>query len=93
LASVRGATQGSLDSAIDGVDLPKLQRRAGHDDVNTTLAYVKEAEESHRSTLRGRVLPALPNAVVWPSVRPSNTANPSENQTKRVPEEGVEPPT
>jgi hypothetical protein len=28
--------------AIEGVDVAKLQRRAGHDDIATTLAYVKE---------------------------------------------------
>lgn len=58
-------------AAIDGVDLHKLQRRAGHDDVNTTLAYMKEAED--RAKLRGRVFPALPNSMVWPSVRPSDS--------------------
>ena len=31
--------------ALDGVPLATMQRRAGHDDMNTTMGYVKEAED------------------------------------------------
>jgi integrase len=75
-------------AAIDGVDVHKLQRRAGHDDIATTAAYVKEAED--RGKLRGRVFPALPNDLVWPSVRPRNEATAREKKASGVPEEGVE---
>lgn len=78
-------------AAIDGVDLHKLQRRSGHDDVNTTLSYVKEAED--RAKLRGRVFPALPNGLVWPNVRPNEGHATPESKAPVVPEEGVEPPT
>jgi len=58
-------------TAIEGVDVSKLQRRAGHDDINTTLGYVKEAED--REKLRGRVFPTLPESLVCPSLWPSET--------------------
>lgn len=75
-------------AAIDGVDVHKLQRRAGHDDIATTAAYVKEAED--RGKLRGRVFPALPNRLVWPNDWPRNEAARPEKKASRVPEEGVE---
>jgi integrase len=78
-------------SAIDGVDIHKLQRRSGHDDVNTTLAYVKEAED--REKLCGRVFPALPNGLVWTTDWTSKGVTTRENRAPVVPEEGVEPPT
>ncbi|MBX3205486.1 MAG: tyrosine-type recombinase/integrase [Labilithrix sp.] len=78
-------------SAIDGVDVHKLQRRAGHDDINTTLGYVKEAED--REKLHGKVFPALPNELVWPSVWPNEKASAGKSRGPVVPEEGVEPPT
>ncbi len=31
--------------AIAGIDAVGIQRRAGHDDINTTLGYVKQAED------------------------------------------------
>ena len=31
--------------ALAGVDLVKIQRRAGHDEISTTLEYVKQAED------------------------------------------------
>jgi integrase len=31
--------------AIVGLDLAKIMRRAGHDDVGTTMGYVKQAED------------------------------------------------
>jgi hypothetical protein len=31
--------------ALDGVDVVRMQRRAGHENVATTIAYVKQAED------------------------------------------------
>ncbi len=80
-------------SVVDGVDLAKLQRRAGHDDINTTLGYAKEAED--RSRLRGRVFPALPLELVMgresPSETPTGGAGPSDSTVLEVPKVGLEP--
>jgi hypothetical protein len=35
--------------ALAGVDLVKIQRRAGHDQISTTLGHVKQAEEHEGS--------------------------------------------
>lgn len=78
-------------AAIGGVDVHKLQRRAGHDDINTTLAYVKEAED--RPKLHGRVFPTLPNELAWPSDWTSKGPIAWGKGPLVVPEEGVEPPT
>jgi hypothetical protein len=43
--------------AIRGTDALRLQRRAGHETTQTTLGYVKEAED--RSSLVGTVFPNL----------------------------------
>lgn len=48
--------------AIAGVDVVKIQRRAGHDDVGTTMEYVKQAEDLG-GTL-GEPFGALPTALV-----------------------------
>lgn len=75
-------------AAIDGVDVHKLQRRAGHDDINTTLGYVKEAED--RDKLRGKAFPTLPNELVWTSDWTNRSASTRETRASVVPEEGVE---
>jgi hypothetical protein len=64
-------------SAIEGVSLQTLQRRAGHDDPKTTSGYVKEAED--RPKLRGQVFPTLPADLVWPNVQPSEAPIHREN--------------
>lgn len=54
-------------SAIAGVDLVKLQRRAGHEGIAMTLVYVKEAED--RPQLAGQVFPSLRCLVSSPVVQ------------------------
>ncbi len=79
--------------AISGLGVDKIQRRAGHDDVNTTMGYVKVAED-----LTGELgapfgpLPASleegsETSIVWES------SGPIQVDETFVPEEGVEPPT
>lgn len=48
--------------ALAGVDLARIQRRAGHDDVKTTLGYVKQAEDLTGSI--GQPFGPLPQALV-----------------------------
>lgn len=48
--------------ALAGVDVAKIQRRAGHDDVTTTMGYVKAAEDM--SGTIGEPFPPLPPALV-----------------------------
>ncbi len=90
--------------ALAGVDLAKMQRRAGHENIATTLGYVKLAED-----LRGRVgapFPTLPEALVKgsaeappgggepPANRPAivwETEVSSESFTKTVRRKGLEP--
>ena len=75
--------------ALAGVDVTKIQRRAGHDDLNTTMRYVKAAEDFTGSV--GDPFPALPEALVWPKVWPKEETLP--NDSGRVPVEalGIEP--
>ena len=47
--------------ALTGVDVAKMQRRAGHDTISTTLGYVKMAEDLTGSI--GEPFPALPAAL------------------------------
>jgi hypothetical protein len=48
--------------ALQGVDIAKMQRRAGHDSISTTLGYVKMAEDLTGSI--GEPFPPLPKALV-----------------------------
>jgi integrase len=48
--------------ALAGIDVAKMQRRAGHDTISTTLGYVKMAEDLTGSI--GEPFPALPQALV-----------------------------
>lgn len=87
--------------ALSGLDVAKIMRRAGHEELSTTLGYVKMAED-----LSGKVgtpfgpLPAdllRPNkgrseGVVWATFGPSSTPPPRLPMIS-VPEEGLEPPT
>jgi integrase len=50
--------------ALAGVDLAKMQRRAGHDHVTTTVGYVKAAEDVTGSI--GEPFPPLPVCLVSP---------------------------
>lgn len=51
-------------SALAGVDVAKLQRRAGHDDVATTIGYVKQAEDVTGQI--GEPFPTLPANLIAP---------------------------
>jgi integrase len=51
--------------ALAGVDVVKMQRRAGHDNVTTTMGYVKAAEDIAGTI--GTPFPKLPKALVKPS--------------------------
>jgi hypothetical protein len=48
--------------ALQGVDVAKMQRRAGHDSISTTLGYVKLAEDLTGSI--GEPFPQLPRSLV-----------------------------
>ena len=48
--------------ALQGLDVAKIQRRAGHDSISTTLGYVKMAEDLTGSI--GQPFPPLPEALV-----------------------------
>ena len=48
--------------ALGGVDVAKMQRRAGHDSISTTLGYVKMAEDLTGSI--GEPFPALPATLL-----------------------------
>jgi len=47
--------------ALAGVDVVKIQRRAGHDDISTTVGYVKSAEDIAGQI--GEPFPALPDEL------------------------------
>lgn len=49
--------------ALAGVDVVKIQRRAGHDNIQTTLGYVKQAEELAGQPL-GEPLAPLPQSLL-----------------------------
>ncbi len=49
--------------AISGVDLVKIQRRAGHDDPKTSLDYVKQAEDLSGGTI-GEPFGPIPAATL-----------------------------
>ena len=49
---------------IAGVDVAKIQARAGHDAITTTMGYVKSAEALHAGF--GTPFPELPRSLVWP---------------------------
>lgn len=84
--------------AMTGLGVDKILRRAGHDMVQTTLGYVKQAED-----LTGDLgLPFGPLPASLVSCEPRGTCEPPpplcvENHAlildAEVPEEGVEPPT
>ncbi|MCL2725791.1 MAG: site-specific integrase [Polyangiaceae bacterium] len=82
--------------ALAGVDVTKMMRRAGHDHVQTTMGYVKLAEDLQGDL--GAPFGPLPTQLVKPNERIGPTIGPSALPTPKspmipVPEEGVEPPT
>jgi hypothetical protein len=50
--------------ALAGVDVAKMQRRAGHDNITTTIGYVKTAEDVAGTI--GDPFPPLPACLVSP---------------------------
>ena len=50
--------------ALAGVDVAKMQRRAGHDEISTTMDYVKAAEDVTGTI--GEPFPPLPACLVAP---------------------------
>jgi integrase len=76
--------------ALAGVALAKVQRRAGHDDISTTLGYVKAAEDLTGTA--GAPFPPLPEHLLDHSLD-HFFAFPPEKGPQMVPKEGVEPPT
>lgn len=85
-----------FNEALAGVDVTKMMRRAGHDHVQTTMGYVKLAEDltGDLGAPFGPLPPQLgePDVGTGPTVGPS-AQNPSQALDIIVPEEGVEPPT
>jgi integrase len=80
--------------ALAGVDVAKMQRRAGHEDLSTTLGYVKMAED-----LSGKVgtpFPPLPDELLTTRLAQGLAQagrQPLKLSKDLVPEEGIEPPT
>jgi integrase len=87
--------------ALQGVDVAKMQRRAGHDSISTTLSYVKMAEDL--SGTIGEPFPPLPEALLKASAAASGPQNlakhlaklkdRTKNLGKMVGEAGFEPAT
>lgn len=78
--------------AIEGVDAVKMQRRAGHDAISTTLGYVKAAEDIGGAG--GEPFPPLPAALVAgdrPTDRSSDLSETSDSATLAVAPPGLEP--
>jgi len=76
--------------ALAGVQLARMQRRAGHEDITTTLGYVKMVEDLGGNV--GIPFGPLPAELIGPRFGPS-TRRPTKAPQKAVPEEGIEPPT
>lgn len=79
--------------AIAGVDVVKIQRRAGHDSLETTMGYVKAAEDVTGTV--GTPFPELPSSLVWandqPKDWPKRITIPQKNRGTEVPAQGFEP--
>jgi integrase len=75
--------------ALAGVDVVKMQRRAGHDTIQTTMGYVKAAEDFGGAA--GAPFPELPPELVWPNDWPSRSTGAHVSRADRVPAQGFEP--
>jgi hypothetical protein len=58
--------------AIRGDEPIKIMRRAGHENMSTTMGYVREAE--NLTTAIGEPFPALPEPIVSPDESPEGPA-------------------
>jgi hypothetical protein len=65
----RAERAGGRVTGPTGVDVARMQRRAGHDDLNTTMRYTKAAEDFTGTV--GEPFPKLPQGVVWPNLWPN----------------------
>jgi integrase len=74
--------------AVAGIDVVKMQRRAGHDEISTTLGYVKAAEDL--SGAAGVPFPTLPTQLVCPSVWVKRAVPPRGSKAIPVPAQGFE---
>lgn len=74
-----------------GVPIQHMQRRAGHDDMNT-MDYVEEAEDLGRGTL-GEPFGPLPFDGNRSPIRSPQNTKALETRALRVGVEGFEPPT
>ena len=76
--------------ALAGVPSQHMQRRAGHDDMNTTMGYVKEAEDLTGGSLGEPFAPLPFGGGVSSPVFSPQTTKALETRAFGVPEEGVE---
>ncbi len=79
--------------AITGTDLAKIQQRAGHTTTNTTLIYVRLADEI-RGVGFGNPFPALPRigSTIGSTGGEESRKTPSRKAARAVRGEGFEPP-
>ena len=63
-----------------GVDVIKVQRRAGHDSISTTMGYVKAAEDISGAV--GTPFPELPPSLLGPM------NGPAVSRDGRIPDAG-----
>jgi hypothetical protein len=64
--AIRNTSSGITWLALAGVELARMQRRAGHEDISTTLGYVKPAEDLAGKSQRLRTAPGgLDWSEVW----------------------------
>ena len=75
--------------ALAGVDVVKVQRRAGHDAIQTTMGYVKAAEDISGTV--GAPFAELPRSLVWPSDWTRPRARGPVFRAEMVPAQGFEP--
>ncbi len=69
--------------AISNVDVGKMQRRAGHDSLETTMGYVKVAEDL--SGAAGVPFPELPPTLIGPTQGAGEKCNWTSNWTRFSP--------
>jgi integrase len=67
--------------ALAGVDVAKMQRRAGHDTISTTLGYVKMAEDLTGSI--GEPFPPLPAVLLAPPEGKGGRSSRAPRQKRR----------
>ena len=74
--------------ALASVDVVKMQRRAGHDTIQTTMGYVRAAEDV--SGAAGSPFPELPRNLVWPNDWTSSSAEDHVFRPEMVPAQGFD---